>query len=388
VLFRSFAPLPPPANDRDPERRLRIGYVSSEFRQHLFLSEFLPVLRRHDHRRFEIFCYADVATPDGRTEEIRRLADHWRDQRGRSFDARAAEIRADGIDILVCLTGYLAEQRVLFARRLAPVQVAYINQVGTSGLAAMDYRVTDAWVDPPGRAEPGNIEALERLPGGYSTWEPPSVAPDPGPLPALANGHVTFGVFNNLAKLSGPALALWGEIFAAVPTARLLLKAPTLSDDGTRVLLLDRLAAAGVARERVELIGPVPRFVDALAVMARADIALDPFPFNGGISTREILWMGVPVVSLSGDRFVGRLGASTLARVGLGDLVASDPAGYRDRAIEFARDLDRLTALRAGMRARVAGSMLCDAPRHTDELETAYRAMWRRWCAQARSGGG
>ena len=371
--------LPLPDNDRDPDRALRIGYVSSEFRQHHFLSEFLPVLRGHDRRRFRVTCYADVAAPDEDTARVAALADSFRNLHGLDLDAQAALIRADRIDILVSLTGYLARDRRLFAARIAPVQATYINHVTTTGLPTIDYRITDPWVDPPDVAVPSDPERPVRLESGFSIHAPAD-APPPGPLPALRNGFVTFGSFNNLIKVSDAAIALWAAVLAGTPGSRLLIKARDLSRTPVRAAFERRLAAGGIELGRCELAGYVAGRAENVAAYARADIGLDPVPFSGGATTREMLWMGVPVVTLAGATRAARLGSSLLHRCGLGELVARSPADYARIAAALAADLPALAALRNGLRQRVAASPLVDANRHTRELEEAYRRMWVSWC--------
>lgn len=364
----------------DPERRLRIGYVSPDFRAQVFLSEFEPVLAHHDRRAFEIVCFADVARPDARTRALRAMADGWVDLAGLDLAAMRDRVRAERPDIVVCLSGYRASRRLPFALRLAPLQVAYINHVSTTGLATMDARVTDAVLDPDG-VDAWSTERLLRFASGHSCWQPPADAPAAGELPARRNGFITFGCFNNLAKITPAAIALWVPILAALPTSRLLIKAASLDDGWTRTMLGMRFAAAGIDPARLDLVGAVASHVDNLAVLARADIALDPPAFNGGISARETLWMGVPIVTLGGPSFVGRLGSALLTRVGLAELTAGDIARYRSIALDLARDLDRLEALRASLRARVRRSALCDVPAHVRELEASYRSLWRGWCA-------
>jgi predicted O-linked N-acetylglucosamine transferase (SPINDLY family) len=374
--------LPPLANARDPERRLRVGYVSSEFRQHHFLAEFLPVLRAHDRTRFHITCYADVAAPDADTEMVGQLADSFRNLGGRDARAQAEAIRGDQIDILVSLTGYLARDRHLFASRLAPVQASYVNHITTTGLATMDYRIGDEWLDPPSAATALDPETPARLGSGFSVFAPPEDAPEPGPLPALAAGGVTFGCFNNIIKISDQALALWASVLARVPGSRLLIKARDLARAPVLDAFRARLAAAGIDLARCELIGYVAGRTANFAAYARADIGLDPVPFAGGATTREMLWMGLPVITLAGAARAARIGASILTRAGLSELVAHSPDDYVRIAARLAADVPALAALRQDLRRRVAASALTDAVLHTRDLEAAYRQMWAAWCAR------
>jgi protein O-GlcNAc transferase len=371
--------LPPPPNTREPDRRLRIGYVSTEFRQHHFLADFLPVLKAHDRGRFHITCYADVAAPDADTARVERLSDAFRNLAGRPPAAQVAAIREDRIDILVSLTGYLARDRLLFVHRIAPVQASYINHITTTGLRTIDCRITDAWLDPPDAATALDPEVPIRLASGFSVFTPPDAAPEPGPLPALRNGFVTFGCFNNLIKVSDQAIALWAAVLAQVPGSRLLIKARDLSRTAVLEAFQRRLAAGGIDLARCRLIGRIAGPAENLAVYAEADIGLDPAPFAGGMTTREMLWMGLPVVTLVGPTRASRI--SPLNRVGVGDLVATTAADYVRVAAGLAADMAALGDLRQGLRARIAASPLADAERHTRELEAAYRQMWVKWCA-------
>ncbi|MBV8537635.1 MAG: tetratricopeptide repeat protein [Alphaproteobacteria bacterium] len=382
VAQRSALDLPAPANPREPDRRLRVGYVSTEFRQHHFLAEFLPVLRAHDRAQFHITCYADVAAPDADTDRVGRLADSFRNLGGRDLRAQAECIRADEIDILVSLTGYLARDRQLFVNRLAPVQASYVNHITTTGLATIDYRISDPWLDPPTTATAVDPETPVPLASGFSVFAPPDDAPEAAPLPALTNATVTFGCFNNLIKISDQAIALWAAVLARVPGARLLIKARDLSRAPVLSAFRRRLVAGGIDLARCELIGYVEGGSANLGAYSRADIGLDPAPFAGGATTREMLWMGLPVITLAGPTRAARIGASLLARAGLPELVAASPDHYVRIAAGLAADVPALAALRRDLRRRVAASPLVDASTHTRELETAFRRMWRAWCAR------
>jgi len=378
--IEAASPAPAPfANDRSEERPLAVGYLSTDFRQHQFVKFLEPLLRHHDRTRHRVVAYADVATPDAETARLKPMFDAWHDIAGLDSDALDRRIRSDRIDVLVCVTGYLAADRRRFVPRHAPVQVAAINHVSTTGLSAFDARITDRWLDPPEFGDPGP-ERLIRLAGGYAVFDPPRQAPELSPLPASIAGTVTFGSFNNLAKLTDESLALFRRVLDAVPGSRLAIKAMSLSEDEPRVRFESRLARAGLDRARVELIGRIAGDPANLAAIARADIALDPVPFNGGMSTADALWMGVPVVSLAGPSLVGRIGATMLSRAGLADLVANSTDKYVEIARGLAGDLPRLTALRSGMRDRVACSSLSNGRVFASEMEQAYRDVWRHWC--------
>lgn len=363
-----------PTSRRTGSGRLRVGYVSPEFLKHGFMTHLLPALDHHDHSRFEIFAYSQRTVFDRWSAEVERRVDHWRDVSRLAADDQAAAIRADGIDVLVNLTGYLAHHRTLFLRRVAPVQIAYINHVCTTGVATIDARISDVWLEPENAPFIDAEERLLRLETGYLTYGPPE-APAVEPLPALRNGFLTFGVFNNIAKVSEASLAAWARILRRLPRSRLLIKGHGLSADRARSRILSILRQHGVDDNRIDLVGRVADDLANLATVGRADIALDPFPFNGGMSTIEALWMGVPVVSVSGPSLVHRIGLTHLTRAGMPDLVASTIDDYVDRAVAVAADLDALAGRRRHMRDTLRHSILFDAARHTRELEAAYEML-------------
>jgi protein O-GlcNAc transferase len=369
------------ANRRDPDRRLRIGYVSPDFRRHSVAFFLEPLLRHHDRAAVEVFCYAEVAQPDAVTGRLQALADHWRSTVGMSDAALVQQIGADGVDILVDVAGHTANNRLpAFAAKPAPVQVSWLGYPNTTGLAAMDYRLVDAVTDPGAEADGWASETLLRLAGGFLCYGPPVEAPEPvssfGP-----GGAVTFGSFNNPAKLSAATLDTWVALLLRLPEAQLVLKGPPFADAATRALFQARFAALGVAAMRVTLLGHLPDLTHHLSLYRRIDIALDPFPYNGTTTTCEALWMGVPVVTLLGDRHAGRVGASLLTRLGLDELIARDAEEYVAIATGLATNPARLISLRAGLRARMAASPLCDTRNFADKMESAYRNMWRRYCA-------
>ncbi|MBI5792160.1 MAG: tetratricopeptide repeat protein [Rhodocyclales bacterium] len=368
-------------NTRDPERRLRIGYVSPDFRQHSVAYFIEPLLREHDGKAVELYCYADVGNPDAVTRRLQQHADRWLTTVGMSDAALAQRIADDGIDILVDLAGHTAHNRLLaFARKPAPIQVSWLGYPHSTGLSAMDYRLVDAVTDPPGEADAAASEALIRLDSGFLCYEAPTAAPVPAPPPSLGGDGITFGSFNNPAKLSPPTLDAWAQLLERVPNSRLLVKGKCFGDAGAAAEFLARLAQRGVDAQRVILLGLVAAASDHLAAYAQVDIALDPFPYNGTTTTCEALWMGVPVVSRRGDRHAGRVGASLLAQIELTELVAASTPAYVDIATALAADGPRLQELRRTLRARMTASPLCAAPAFARKIEAAYRAMWRRHC--------
>lgn len=368
----------PHANDRDPDRRLKIGYVSPDFRANATAFFIEPVLAHHDRERFEITCYVDVAQPDAVTERLRTLCDRWCDVAGWSDQRLAEQIRGDGVDVLLDLSGHSARNRLLaFARKPAPVQATYLGVVGTTGMEAMDYIVTDHLAGPP-EAERFYIEKLIRLPESFWTYLPPAHSPEVNDLPAQRTGRVMFGSLNNFSKVTPEVIALWARIVAAVPGSRLFMKAAALGEAATQDRVRAQFASLGVEPHRIEMEG-WSGFDDYLRCLHRVDVALDSFPYNGGTTTLHTLWMGVPVVSLVGQTAVQRMGLSILSNIGLAELAASDPEQYVQTAIALANNLPRLAELRREMRQRLRASSLLDARRFTRDLESAYQEMWRRY---------
>jgi predicted O-linked N-acetylglucosamine transferase (SPINDLY family) len=359
-------------------RRLKIGYVSPDLRGHV-VSYFLePLLANHDHAAFEVFCYHTHAEKDGITERLRGHADHWRDCEELSDAELAARVREDRIDILVDLAGHTADNRLLaFALKPAPVQATYLGYPSATGLAAMDYHITDGWADPPGAADALTVERKARLPGSYFCYRPARLTPEPGPSPARGAGTVTFGCFNNFPKVSTAFVGAAARVLAAVPGSRLVMKARALSvalvADGLRAAF----AARGVDPARLDMRGWEVGYRDHLRIYHDVDIALDTYPYNGATTTCEALWMGVPVVTLACDRHAGRMGASLLHAVGLPELVARDEDEYVQKCAALARDPARLSALRGGLRARMQRSALMDEAGFARRFEDLCREMWR-----------
>ena len=369
----------PRARDRDPERRIKLGYVSADFRFHpvgWFIQ--LPIAF-HDRAGFELHCYANQAENDVLTEMLRAEVPHWRDIRPLSDDEFADQVAADGIDILIDLAGHSANNRLpALARRLAPVQATWIGFPMTTGIAAIDYLIADERLVPPGR-EADFTESIVRLPDAAWCYGPPIFAPEVAPLPARAAGHLTFGSFNNPAKLNRPALKTWAAILDRVPGSRLLIKYRHLEGGGAAAHLRATAEACGLGPDRLLLEGKSPH-PEALATYSRVDIALDPFPFNGGTTTCEALWMGVPVLTFPGATMAGRMGSSLVTAAGFPELVARDRDDLIERAVGLAGDLDRLAGLRQTLRARMADSPLCDGPRFTAGFEAVLRTIWREHC--------
>jgi protein O-GlcNAc transferase len=371
----------PHLNDRSPERRLRVGYVSPDFREHAVAKFLLPLVLHHDRNELEVFAYSNVRIPDATTGQFRAHADNWRRIAGLS-DADAAElIRQDQIDILVDLAGHTSGNRLtLMARKPAPIQVTYLGYPNTTGLTAMDYRLSDARADPPGETEKYHSEYLVHLPDGMWCYSPDPEAPTITTSPAAVTGRVIFGSFNQWAKLNRHVLRLWGMLLMRVHGAQLLLKGAAQGDTSGRRSALEVLATEGVTEDRVHFIDRAPTHAQHMAQYRLVDIALDPFPYNGATTTCEALWMGLPVVVLAGRSHVSRVGVSLLSRAGLSELIAETPEQYLKIASELANDIPRLAMLRSSLRDRMRQSPLMDGPRFARNLEAAYRQMWRNWC--------
>ncbi len=377
--FAAKVEIPPRANTRAPERRMRVGYVSADFREHSVSYFVESLLGAHDAGQVESVCYSAVARPDDTTRRLERLAGAWRSLVGVNDERAARMIREDGIDILVDLGGHTARNRLtLFALKPAPVQVAWLGYPNTTGLATIDYRLSDAVCDLDGE-ELWTTETLVRLPNGFHCYRPPSDAPKVNRPPSRRAGHVTFGSFNSLTKVNPDVVTTWAKILKAVPKSQLLLKSRALSDEPTRRRYFEMFERAGAEPARLRF-SPWTDKKAHLAFYGEVDIALDPFPYNGTTTTCEALWMGVPVVALAGDRHAARVSASLLRRVGLDDLIAANRSGYVELAARLAGDAARLAELRAAMRARLEASPLMDARGFARDVERAYREMWRAWC--------
>jgi len=372
------AQVPPHLNDPDPDRRLRIGYVSGDFHRHPVGYFLEAALRAHDKENFEIYCYSSHRSADDLTKRLMEAADKSRLLAGIDDQLSADAIRRDNIDILIDLSGHTGWHRLLlFARRPAPVQVSWIGYFDTTGLSGIDYIVLDRHICPPGD-ERFYTEKVLRLPETYLCYSPQATI-EVGPPPALANDYITFGCFNKVAKINDKVMALWAQILQTVPDSQLYLKDVPFTEPLICERWRQRFADFGVAPERLRFLGRTP-YDEHQQAYRQIDIALDPFPFNGGTTTVEALWMGVPVITLAGDHFVSRMGVSHLNGVGLPELIATSPDEYVAKAVELARDLPRLSTLRAGLRQRMTDSPLCDGASFTRGLENAYRTVWRAWC--------
>lgn len=369
----------PHDNDRDPDRRLVLGYVSSDFNAHSAAFIFKPVLQHHDRARFEIVCYSCSSKMDATTKEFQGIADRWRDASQWTDDRLAAEIRADGADILIDLSGHTRGNRLgVFARKPAPIQVHGWGHGTGTGLPTIDYLFSDP-VAIPFAVRHLFAETVVDLPC-FVTLTPLPAGIDRAPTPAIANGFVTFGVFNRISKISDQAAKVWSRILERVPGSRLLIKDVALDDPLVRDNLLARLAACGLAAERVELLGATLR-AEHLASFNRIDIALDPFPQNGGVSTWEALQMGVPVVAKLGNSLPSRAAGAILTALGLSNWVGDDNEAYVEIAAGGAVEIGELDRLRRELPGQIDAAAAGNPLSYARAVDDAYRAMWQRYCS-------
>ncbi len=364
-------------------RPLRVGYVSPDFNNHSVASFIKPILEAHNRDYVSCYCYSSTDKPDDITKLIKGLADYWRDIATFDDEQAAQVIRDDGIDILVDLSGHTKGNRLMvFARKPAPVQVTWIGYPGTTGLTAMDYRITDNHADPIGQSDSDHVEKLVRMEPCFLCFEPPDEVLISASAPVRKNGHITFGSFNNLTKYSESLIAVWAQILHAVPGSKLLLKSSMggLGDVAGQEQIHKLFASVGITPERVECMGKLDDLRDHLALYNRVDVALDTFPYNGTTTTCEALWMGVPVIALAGQRHASRVSASLLHTVGLPKYIAETEAEYVALAKAAAEDVASLEELRLGLREQLRKSALLDKSRMTEQLEIAYRKMLDNVC--------
>ncbi|HEX2861170.1 MAG TPA: tetratricopeptide repeat protein [Lacunisphaera sp.] len=377
-------PVPKFPNAPAPDRRLRLAILSPDLRAHSCAYFIEPLLRHLDPAQFELYLYHDHFREDAVSQRLKSLAAVWRNFVGQPAPAVEKAIRADAPDILVDLAGHtgMTSRLPLFARHLAPVQLSYLGYPNTTGLSAMHYRFTDTIVDPVGEADAFATEKLVRFAPTAWAYEAPASAPGPGPAPCASGGSVTFGCFNNVAKISDATLALWARVLAASPNSRLLLKGRGLGEEAMRQRYLARFAAAGLPVDRVEFLERTAKTEDHLALYRRVDISLDTFPYHGTTTTCEALWMGVPVVTLMGDRHVARVSGSLLAAIGRGGWVAESADEYVRIATELASDPAKISSIRAGLRDEVKNSPLGDHSSQSARFAAALRQCWQEWCVK------
>ncbi|MDX5373854.1 MAG: tetratricopeptide repeat protein [Pseudomonadaceae bacterium] len=367
------------ANVRSTNRRLRIGYVSPDFRQHVCSLFIEPLLKNHQHENFEIFAYSAVRREDEVTERYKSYVDHWRHCVGVDDDKMAELIRADGIDILVDLAGHTANNRLaVFALKPAPVQVTWwMGFAYTSGLDSIDYFLSDEEMVPQGFDHVFS-ETPWRMPGPAVAYQPPANLPNVSELPALRNGYVTFGTLTRPVRLNHKVIRCWSELLHRVPGSRLMLNAPAFIDLALSDYYAELFAKHGISRERLDIGCTSPPW----PVLASMDIALDCFPHNSGTTLYESLWMGLPYVTLRDRPSMGRVGSLILRGLGREEWIADTEAEYVDKLVELASDVERLAKIRSGLREEMAVSPLCDGKGFAARVEDTWRSMWQRYCEQ------
>jgi predicted O-linked N-acetylglucosamine transferase (SPINDLY family) len=369
-------------NDRSGQRKLVLGYVSADFREHSVASFLEPILAAHDPAAVTLHLYSDAQREDATSARLFGRAACVRRSAQLTHAQLSAQIRADAVDVLIDLAGHMQPNRLpMFFARPAPVLLTYLGYPGSTGLAAFDGRISDAWADPSDDPDLAGPEPVLRVPGGCYAYQAPSDVPDVAERVSAADGGVTFGCFNDALKLNGAVFALWAQILTRTPGSRLLLKARLLASHDVAQRIRETLRAAGVDPSRLELLASVASRNEHLASYARIDIALDPFPYAGATTSCEALYMGVPVVTLAGDRHASRLGASLLCSAGLEEFVTHGPEAYRDRAVQLASDEPRRAALRRSLRSQLAASALCDGRRVAGFIESSARTLFARWAA-------
>ncbi len=370
------------ANDPDPDRRLKIGYVSADFYGHAVSYFIEAALKNHNKDVVDVYCYANVSTPDAITKRLKSYVDNWFYITKKSPDEVVELIREHEIDILIDLGGHTAGHCLdIFALKPAPIQVTWIGYPNTTGLSTVDYRFVDDITDPVGDADKTHSETLWRLPESFTCYTPQGELPVEEFLAAMKTGQVTFGSFNNATKITKKSIRVWAEILKKVKNSRLILKSASLSDADTQKRIWSLFKEFGVPAKRVEMLGKLPSD-EHLRMYDQIDIALDPFPYNGTTTSCEALMMGSPIIALLGDRHASRVTASLLHQVGLGDLAAATEDEYVEKAAALAGDLDRLQDIRKNLRTNMLASPLCDGARHTKFVEDAYREMWQIWCKE------
>ncbi len=364
---------------QDPARKLRIGFVSGDLFDHPIRFFISPILRGLDRQQFSVICYSNSSHVDDATHQLRALTDEWCECVAMKDDELAARIQQDRIDILVDLSGHTFGNRLpVFLRKPAPVQVTYLGYGDTTGLPTIDYWITD-WILHPADTRHLASERIWRLPRCWLIYQPPANAPDVAERDN--SGPITFVTCNALQKIGPEAIALWARVLEALPDSRLLIKARGMGGPAEKAIVSNTLAAAGVPPERVTLLGQVQSRAEHLALYGQVDIALDSTPYSGGTTTSEALWMGVPVITLPGERMVSRMSASMLHSVGLNELIARDPDDFVRIAKELAQDAPRRTRLRHELRPRLAASPLRDGPGLARHFGDVFRQMWADWCA-------
>lgn len=370
----------PHHNQIDPNKKLKIGYVSADFRQHSVAYFVESILKNHDHTQFEIFCYYNHEKQDEFTERFQSYVDHWCDCVKLSDEELTEKIRQDEIDILIDLSGHTKGNRLsVFARKPAPIQATYIGFPNSTGLTAIDYHITDSYFDPIGIGEKYHSEQLVRMSHSYHCYTPNVDSPELVDLPAIHNGYITFCSFNKFEKISSITLNMWVKILQKIPTAKLIVKNGALATKQLQEDFLHLLTQQGIKADRL-ILGSEPGTLATLHAHNQADITLDTYPYPGCTVTCQSLWMGVPVVTLVGETHVARSGLSLLTAAGFPELIAYTEEQYVEIAVKLASNVENLRQLRQNMREKLKNSPLMDHVGFTKELEGHYRQIWKNWC--------
>jgi protein O-GlcNAc transferase len=373
-------------NSPKQDRRLRIGYVSPDFWNHSCAWFIEPLLDFHNRDKVEVFCYGEIRNEDNVTARIRKLSNSWYCTQGISDMEVVKQIRSDNIDILVDLAGHTKGNRLpVFARKPAPLQITWLGYNFTTGLEAMDYRLSDRWLTPL-KGKERFSERLYNLPRCSLVYKPPGKTPEPAEPAFENNRHITFGSFNSLSKVSSRTISLWARVLNETPGSKIMLKARQSRDSGSKERILRVFGEQRISADRVIFKGYASSTFEHLAHYHEIDLALDTFPYNGVTTTCEALWMGAPVVTLTGNHTVSRWGLSLLAAVGFEELTAKSEDEYCEIIKSLVYSHRRLKVLKTGMRARLISSPLCDAKGFADAVEEAFATMWKRWCDKQRLG--
>lgn len=373
------------SNVPEPNRRIRVGYISSDFRTHPVSFFFEPLLEGHNREAIEVYGYSNVQCPDRTTERLQSKFDHYQNICGVNDKIVAGMIERDQIDILVDLGGHTDNSRLtVLAYKPAPIQVAYLGYSNTTGVQTIDYRLTDSFANPP-ESQKFYTEELIFLPGCFTCYKPPDFAPPVAPLPAIRKGYITFGSSNNSCKIHPLTLNIWAKILKATDGSHIQLRFRGGNNQEMRSRYFQKFEELGISRERIEIYG-WKNFVDYLQSYGQMDVALDTFPWNGHTTTCEALWMGVPTVSLAGKPFVSRVALSVLSNMGLESFAVPTLEKYVTKAVSLAQNLGSLAKMRASMRERMSAGVLCDAKGFANNVEAAYCKMWHRWCQRCGNG--
>ena len=384
-IYKSLNPTNPGyTHTRDRTGKIRIGYISADFRTHSVAYYIEPILANHDSDNFEIFAYYNYHVKDAITQRLETFSHHWRDIQHLSDTAIAKIIHNDKIDILVDLSGHTADNRLgVFVYKPAPIQVTYLGYPNTTGISTMDYRLTDEVTDPTGTTEAFHTEKLIRLPTCFCCYQPPDSYPNVAPLPALDTGHITFGSFNNFAKVTPEVISLWARLLTVIPDARIVLKSSGLDEIEQQRYIREEFAKFNISAKQITLLGNDPDTESHLQRYGTIDIGLDPFPYNGTTTTCEALWMGVPVITLKGRDHRSRVGSSLLTAITLSEFIANSLEDYVGIARTMFSNLPYLAKLRSGLREQMQNSPLMDYATFTKQLEDTYRGIWEKWCKNA-----